>query len=99
MVKLIALYKKPENQEDFEKHYFGVHMPLVAKIPGLIKTEVSRLSGLPGAESKFFLMAEMYYESIDKMNEGMASPEGKTAARDLMSFAKDSVMMMTGEVV
>jgi len=99
MVKLIALYRKPDDTEEFERHYFEVHMPLVAKIPGLIKSEVSRLTGFPGEESKFFLMAEMYYESTDKMNEAMASPEGKAAGRDLMSFAKDYVVMMTGEIV
>ena len=44
MIKLIALYKKPADAdaiEAFEKHYFENHMPLVAKIPGLIKSEVS----------------------------------------------------------
>jgi uncharacterized protein (TIGR02118 family) len=98
MVKLIALYKKPEDTIAFEKHYFGIHLPLVSKIPGLLKTEISLISSLPGLDSDYFLQAEMYYEDIDKLNEGMASPEGKAAARDLMSFAKDYVVMMIGEI-
>ncbi|MFL6559114.1 MAG: EthD family reductase, partial [Bacillus sp. (in: firmicutes)] len=28
MVKLIALYKQPENKEEFDEHYFNVHGPL-----------------------------------------------------------------------
>jgi len=98
MVKLIALYKTPADIEQFEKHYFEVHMPLVEKIPGLIKTELSKLSGLPGQESKFYMMAEMYFDNMDRLNEGMASQEGKAAGRDLMSFAKEYVVMMYGEV-
>ena len=98
MVKLIALYKTPADIVQFEKHYFEVHMPLVEKIPGLLKSELSKLSGLPGQESKFYMMAEMYFDNMDRLNEGMASPEGKAAGRDLMSFAKEYVVMMYGEV-
>ena len=101
MVKLVALFKKlsdTEAAEAFEKHYFDVHMPLVAKIPGLVKSEVAYCKGLPGMETKYHLMTEMYYENMDDLNAGMASPEGKAAGRDLMSFAKDYVEMMLGEV-
>ena len=98
MVKLIALYKTPADIVQFEKHYFEVHMPLVEKIPGLLKSELSKLSGLPSQESKFYMMAEMYFDNMDRLNEGMASPEGKAAGRDLMSFAKEYVVMMYGEV-
>ena len=98
MVKLIALYKTPADIEQFEKHYFEIHMPLVEKIPGLLKSEAAKLLGLPGQESKFFMMAEMYFEDMDKLNEGMASPEGKATGRDLMSFAKDYVVLMYGDV-
>jgi uncharacterized protein (TIGR02118 family) len=101
MVKLVALYKKPADAdaiEAFEEHYFGVHMPLVAKIPGLIKSEVAYCKGLPGMETKYHLMAEMYYEDMDSLNSGMASPEGKAAGKDLMGFAKSYVEMMFGEI-
>lgn len=98
MVKLVALYKTPSDIAEFEKHYFETHMQLVEKIPGLLKTEVSKLSGLPGQDNRFHLMAEMYFEDMDKLNAGMASPEGKATARDLMSFAKEYVIMFYGEV-
>jgi uncharacterized protein (TIGR02118 family) len=98
MVKLIAMYKTPSDIEEFEKHYFEVHMPMIEKMPGLLKTEVSKISGMPGQESKYHLMAEMYFENMDKLNESMASTEGKAAGKDLMGFAKEYVIMMFGEV-
>ena len=98
MVKLIAMYKTPSDITEFEKHYYEIHMPLIEKMPGLLRTEVSKISGMPGQESKYHMMAEMYFENMDKLNESMASPEGKTAGKDLMSFAKDYVIMMFGEV-
>jgi len=98
MVKLIAMYKTPSDIGEFEKHYFDVHMPLIEKMPGLLKTEVSKISGMPGQESKYHMMAEMYFENMDKLNESMASPEGRAAGKDLMGFAKDYVIMMFGDV-
>jgi uncharacterized protein (TIGR02118 family) len=98
MVKLIAMYKTPSDIEEFEKHYFEVHMPLIEKMPGLLKSEVSKLTPMPGQEIKYHMMAEMYFENMDSLNESMASPEGKAAGKDLMSFAKDYVIMMFGEV-
>jgi uncharacterized protein (TIGR02118 family) len=98
MVKLIALYKTPSDIEEFEKHYFDVHMPLIYKMPGLLKSEVSKLTGMPGQENKYHFMAEMYFENMDSLNESLASPEGKAAGKDLMGFAKDYVIMMFGDV-
>lgn len=98
MVKLVAMYKTPSDIEMFEKHYFENHMPLVEKIPGLIKSEVSKLKVLPGTETNYYMMAEMYYEDMDAFNAAMASPEGKASARDLVNFAKNMVDFYLGKV-
>jgi len=98
MVKLIALYKKPENLEEFERNYFESHLPLASKIPGLLRAEISRISGGPAGDPEYFLMAELYFESLDALNQGMASEAGKAAGKNLRSFAKDIVTMMVGEV-
>ncbi|HUL43513.1 MAG TPA: EthD family reductase [Bacteroidota bacterium] len=98
MVKIIALYRNPSDAETFDKHYFDIHIPLVKKVPGLRKVEVTRITGAPIGESKFHLMAEMYFDSVDAMNAGNASPEGKAVARDVMSFAADVLTLFYGEV-
>lgn len=98
MIKLVALYKTPEDKEQFDKHYFENHMPLVEKIPGLIRSEVSKLKGLPGTDSGYYLMAEMYYNDMDAFNEAMASPEGKLSAKDIVNFAKNSVDFYIGKI-
>lgn len=101
MIKLIALYKKPEDREqldEFNKHYYEIHMPLVQKTPGLLKSELAIISPAPGLDSKYHLITEMYYEDMDSFNAGMASAEGKAAFKDLMGFAKQYVEMLIGEV-
>lgn len=98
MVKLIALYKKPEDPKAFDNHYYNTHVPLANKIPGLRKCEVAKVSGTPQGESEYYLIAELYFDDMEALKAGMGSPEGKAAAKDVMSFAKDIVYMMFANV-
>lgn len=98
MVKLVALYRKPADIEAFEKHYREVHTPIVKKMPGLKKLEVSRMTGSPGGEPKFYLMADMYFEDKASMMAALGSDEGKAAAKDVMGFAGDIIHMMFANV-
>jgi uncharacterized protein (TIGR02118 family) len=98
MVKFIALYKKPANAAEFDKRYFEQHMPIANKIPGLKRVEVSRVVGSPMGDSEYYLMAELYFDSMDEMKAGMSSPEGKECGKDAMAFAKDIITMMFAEV-
>ncbi len=96
MVKLVALYRAPENKEEFLEKYTNEHLPLAKQMPGLIKSEVYNVKSL-GA-NKYFLCAEMYFESEDALNAAMGSTEGRAAAKNLMSFAKEFVEMHISEL-
>lgn len=98
MVKLVALYKNPSDVAAFEQHYTEVHTPLAKKMPGMRRLEVSRFTGSPGGEPKFYLMAEMYFDTKEAMMAALGSPEGKAAGKDVMSFAGDIIHMMFAEV-
>ncbi|WP_442593590.1 EthD family reductase [Neobacillus sp. D3-1R] len=100
MIKMIALYKHPENKEAFDDHYFNVHAPITAKIPGLRKMEVTKIVGSPmGGEGKYYLMCEMYYDDMDSLKAAMKTEEGKASGKDAMSFAGDIITLMIGEEV
>jgi uncharacterized protein (TIGR02118 family) len=98
MVKLIALYAEPDDVANFDRHYIENHAPLVRKMPGLRKLEVSRIAGSPMGEPRYHLIAEMYFDDMDALNAAMKSPEGKAAGKDLMGFAGKVVHMLTGTV-
>lgn len=99
MFKLIAIYKKPEDLEQFDQHYFETHAPLANKMPGLIRMEVNKIFGTPAGESNLHLIAEMYFEDKDALLNALASSEGKAAGKDLMGFAGKIVSMHFAEVV
>ncbi len=99
MVKLIALYKNPENKEEFDEHYFNTHSPITAKIPGLRKMEVTKIVGSPMGASDYHLLCEMYYDDHDALKAAMKTDEAKASGKDLMGFAGDLVTLMIGEEV
>lgn len=86
-VTMMALYKEPADREKFEKHYLETHIPLVKKIPGLQKVEVSRFSG---KNAPYYLMATLYFNNKDERKAGLGSPEGQATTDDLPNFADPS---------
>lgn len=96
-VKLVALYRKPEDAEAFLKHYEDVHAPLVRQTPHLLEMTVGRVTGSPIGESPYFRMAQMSFPDRERFDEAMRSPENRAAGKDLMGFARDIVTLMVVE--
>ena len=44
-------------------------------------------------------MAELYFESLEKMESSLQSAEGMAALRDLPNFATGGVTVMVGRVM
>jgi uncharacterized protein (TIGR02118 family) len=99
MVKLVAMFAKPEDPAAFDKAYFDTHLPLNAKTPGLRRTEVTRVTGALRGESPWYIVTEMYYDDADAMKTGLASPEAAEAGKQLMTFAKGLVTFYTADVL
>lgn len=90
MARMVVIYKTPADVEAFERHYFGTHIPLVRKIPGFKKYEISRgpVRVLAGP-TDVHLVATVYFDDLEAMTRGFASPEGRAAAADRRSYAPD----------
>lgn len=97
MKKLIALYRTPDDAEAFLAHYRTRHLPLVHKIPGLIRAEVTLIERTLVGEAGNFLLAEMYFED-DRFKDALRSPENADAGKDVALFADGLVTVMTGDV-
>ena len=97
MIKLIALYKQPTDVNTFEEHYANVHIRLVEKIPGLRKTEWTRMLAAPDGAAPYYMMYEMYFDNMAVYEAAMKSDENKAAAKDLMSFAGGLITLMLAE--
>ena|SRR5687768_16869393 len=98
MIKLVALFKRPEAVEEFDAHYEQTHAPLMRMVPGLERMEVTRNLKAFRGEPEYYLVAEMYFRDQETFDAAMASEENRAAGKDLMSFAREYVTMFYGEV-
>lgn len=98
MAKLIALYKSPQDPAAFEDAYFNTHLPLIAKVPGLQNTRVTRITRTLNGEG-FYMLAEMSFSDKEALKNGMRSPEMTAAGENLNSFAAGLATLMFGEDV
>jgi len=99
VIKLIALYREPDDIEAFMDHYLNIHTPLVQKVPGLEHLEVIRIDSNAFDENTpppYFLMCTMSYRDEETFNAAMRSPENRAAVKDAMSFAKDVMTVVVG---
>lgn len=95
-MKLIAIYDPPPDPEAFDQQYFGSHLPLLQKVPGLQSTTVTRFNRrLMGRET--YMMAEMVFEDAESLKRGVNSPEMAAAGENLNSFAEGLVTLLIGE--
>lgn len=96
MKKLIALYKTPVDPEAFIAYYRAVHLPLVAKIPGLVRTEVTMIDRTLLGEPGSHMLVEMHFADADSFRAAMKSPENAATGADLTNFADGLVTIMAG---
>lgn len=98
MIKLVALFKRPQDTGEFDAHYADVHAPLMRQVPGLERMEVTRNLQAFRGEPEYYLVAEMYFRDRESFDAAMSSEENRAAGKDLMSFAREYVTMFYGEV-
>ncbi|WP_339750973.1 EthD family reductase [Algoriphagus aquimarinus] len=99
MIKLTVLYNHPEDPAAFENYYASTHMPLVGKIQGVVKAEVTKfLPEADGSKPAYYRLAELYFESPESLQQSMGSDEGQATAGDLPNFATGGFKIMVGMV-
>lgn len=95
MARVIALYRHPTDAAKFDAYYYAKHVPIAKKIPGLRQYQVS--SGpvaTPQGPSPYYLVAELEFDSMDAIENALASAEGQATAADLANFATGGVELL-----
>ena len=92
MAQLVVMYKTPKDPAAFDRYYFGTHVPLAKKIPGIRKYEVNRGPVMtPEGASAVHLTAIIHFDDLAAVQHAFASPEGQVAAADVQTFATGGV--------
>lgn len=98
MVKLVALFKSPDSVGEFDPYFFNTVVPLLKALRGVQRVETTRITGAPFGESKYHVMAELFFTDRNAMDAALASGEGKALARNLLRLAPDVAALFHGEI-
>jgi uncharacterized protein (TIGR02118 family) len=83
MARIVVIYKTPKDAAAFDKHYAEVHVPLVRKLAGLRKFEMSKGPiATPGGPSGLHLIATLHFDDMAALQKALTSPEGQAAGAD-----------------
>jgi uncharacterized protein (TIGR02118 family) len=95
MASLVVLYKTPKDPAAFDKYYAETHIPLVKKIPGLRRYEISRGAvASPAGPSGIHLVATLSFDSMAAIQSAFGAAEGEAAAADVQKFATGGADML-----
>lgn len=90
MARMVVVYGTPENPEEFDRHYFDVHIPLAKKLPGLRKYEVSRGPiSAPAGDGAPYLIGTLHFDDMAAIDRAFASEAGRACAADRRVLAPE----------
>jgi uncharacterized protein (TIGR02118 family) len=74
---------RPGDEEAFERHYWDVHVPLAAAIPGTVSLTLTRTDeGLEDAPPSYYRVAETVFESREALAAAMGTPQWEALRAD-----------------
>jgi uncharacterized protein (TIGR02118 family) len=99
VIKLSVSYQTPTDPEAFDAHYLGTHMPMCDKLPGIVRSEVTKFTaGLDGSAPPLYLRTDLVFESQDALMAALGSPEGQAVAADGANLQGTSITMTLGTI-
>ncbi len=76
MFEFTTLYYRVDDPDTLETFFSETHLQLAEQLPGLVKSEVSRVEGKPGGESRFHLAYSLYFATKASFELSLASESG-----------------------
>lgn len=87
MFQFTTLYYRVDDEETLEAFFSSTHLQLAEKLPGLVKSEVSRISGQPGGESRFHMAYSLYFATEQSFYLSLATDAGIKLMKALKPWA------------
>jgi uncharacterized protein (TIGR02118 family) len=86
--KFVTIYRVVDDPDAVETLFQEIHLPAAEKLPGLVKSEVSHITGQPGGRSRFLLMYELYFNSRANFEAAFYSEPGKVIMEALRPWGE-----------
>jgi len=76
MFQFTTIYYRVDDEEKLENFFSSTHLQLAEQLPGLVKSEVSRIMGKPGGESRFHMAYSLYFATEASFQRSLVSEAG-----------------------
>ncbi|HVX47444.1 MAG TPA: EthD family reductase [Mycobacteriales bacterium] len=94
MHKLMVLYPEPSDPDHFRDYYVSKHLPLVARMPGLLAYRYSfEVRGTPG-QTPYFAVFEAEFADAAAMTAARTSPQGRQVSADVANYATGGAIVI-----
>jgi uncharacterized protein (TIGR02118 family) len=89
------MYNPPVDTHAFDEYYFTKHISIAKKIPGLKRYIVNQgpVTAMDGS-SPYHLVAELEFDSMAAIQQGMGTPEGQATVADVPNFASGGATVL-----
>ena len=94
MHKLVVLYPEPADPEHFREYYVTKHLPLVARMPGLLAWRYSFDVAATQGQTPYFAIFEAEFADAEAMKAGRESPEGREVSADVANYATGGAVVI-----
>ena len=88
--KLVVLYPKPKDVNEFERVYLSEHLPMVnaSTMQGITAASARKIVGTAdGSPSPFYRMAELTFPSMQVLQQAAASAGAAAAVKHAVSIS------------
>ena len=85
MLKIVALWTKPDDVSGFEADYFGNHLRIASSLPGLQDLVVSKAVG----DGPYWRVTELVFDSMNDLVAVGATDESRLLAEDVERLQKE----------
>jgi uncharacterized protein (TIGR02118 family) len=93
MFQFTTIYYRVDDEEKLENFFSSTHLQLAEQLPGLVKSEVSRIMGKPGGESRFHMAYSLYFATEASFQISLVSDAGIKLVEALKPWAEAGLLV------
>ncbi|MQY20799.1 EthD family reductase [Nocardia macrotermitis] len=94
MHKLVVLYPEPADPDHFRDYYVNTHLPLVARMPGLLAYRYSFEVAATQGQTPYFAVFEADFADVAAMTASRESPQGREVGADVANYATGGAVVI-----
>ena len=92
MFKFVTIYRQVDDSQAIDAFFSTTQLQLSEQLPGLMRTAVSRITGKPGGQSRFYMMYALYFESQTGFELALMSEPGIKLMEALKPWADAKII-------